>query len=158
MNKDCIFCEFYEEGNKIEYENSHFYSRFDRFPVNPGHSEIIPKRHVVTLDELTSSEWESLKPMIKKTISLIENSNLEDIYLDFLKDPINKSSEKFLRKALESPFIHLRPDAYNHGINDGEEAGRTIPHLHWHIIPRYKGDVSNPRGGVRHIIPESGFY
>jgi len=45
------------------------------------------------------------------------------------------------------------PDAYNIWINDGEEAWRTIHHLHIHIIPRYKGDVENPRGGVRHIIP-----
>lgn len=50
------------------------------------------------------------------------------------------------------------PDAFNIGINDGEEAGRTIHHLHVHLIPRYKGDVENPRGGVRHIIPGKGNY
>ena len=50
------------------------------------------------------------------------------------------------------------PDAFNIGINDGEEAGRTTHHLHVHIIPRYKGDVVNPRGGVRHIIPGKGNY
>jgi diadenosine tetraphosphate (Ap4A) HIT family hydrolase len=51
-----------------------------------------------------------------------------------------------------------KPDGYNIGINDGEAAGRTIHHLHIHIIPRYKGDIKNPRGGVRHIIPGKGFY
>jgi diadenosine tetraphosphate (Ap4A) HIT family hydrolase len=50
------------------------------------------------------------------------------------------------------------PDAFNIGINDGEEAGRTIHHLHIHLIPRYKGDVENPRGGIRHIIPGKGNY
>ena len=50
------------------------------------------------------------------------------------------------------------PDAYNIGINEGEAAGRTIDHLHLHIIPRYKGDVENPRGGVRHVIPGKGNY
>lgn len=50
------------------------------------------------------------------------------------------------------------PDAYNLGINDGEAAGRTVHHLHIHLIPRYVGDVKNPRGGIRHIIPGKGDY
>lgn len=51
-----------------------------------------------------------------------------------------------------------QPDAYNIGINDGQAAGRTIHHLHFHLIPRYAGDVDNPRGGVRNIIPGRGDY
>jgi len=50
------------------------------------------------------------------------------------------------------------PDAFNIGINDGEAAGRSIHHLHVHVIPRYKGDVENPRGGVRNVIPGKGNY
>ena len=50
------------------------------------------------------------------------------------------------------------PDAFNIGVNDGEAAGRSIHHLHVHLIPRYIGDVENPRGGVRHIIPGKGDY
>ena len=46
-----------------------------------------------------------------------------------------------------------RPDGYNIGINIGETAGQSVMHLHVHIIPRYKGDVENPRGGVRGVIP-----
>lgn len=45
------------------------------------------------------------------------------------------------------------PDSYNLGVNDGEAAGQTIPHLHVHIIPRYHGDIPNPKGGVRNILP-----
>jgi diadenosine tetraphosphate (Ap4A) HIT family hydrolase len=45
----------------------------------------------------------------------------------------------------------FHPDGYNIGINSGETAGQTILHLHIHIIPRYKGDVDNPRGGVRNL-------
>ena len=50
------------------------------------------------------------------------------------------------------------PDGFNLGINVGEAAGQTIDHLHIHVIPRYKNDVSDPRGGVRHVIPSKGNY
>lgn len=48
-------------------------------------------------------------------------------------------------------------DAFNFGVNDGPAAGQTIPHFHWHIIPRYTGDVENPRGGVRNLLPDVGY-
>lgn len=50
------------------------------------------------------------------------------------------------------------PDAYNIGMNLGEEAGQSVMHLHVHLIPRYKGDVENPRGGVRGVIPSKKDY
>lgn len=50
------------------------------------------------------------------------------------------------------------PDGYNIGVNIGMAAGQTVPHCHFHIIPRYYGDMDNPRGGVRHVIPEKGKY
>ena len=50
------------------------------------------------------------------------------------------------------------PNGYNIGINEGVAAGRTVHHLHIHLIPRYNGDVTNPRGGVRNIIPGKGDY
>lgn len=50
------------------------------------------------------------------------------------------------------------PDAMNLGINDGPAAGQTIPHLHWHLIPRYEGDIPNPEGGVRGVIPDKRTY
>lgn len=49
-------------------------------------------------------------------------------------------------------------DGFNIGMNAGETAGQTVFHCHIHLIPRRKGDVENPRGGVRHIIPGKGFY
>ena len=52
----------------------------------------------------------------------------------------------------------LSPDCYNIGINDGPASGQTVPHLHMHLIPRYKGDQDDPRGGVRWIIPEKAKY
>jgi len=50
------------------------------------------------------------------------------------------------------------PDGFNIGINVGEAAGQTVFHLHVHLIPRYSGDVPDPRGGVRHVIPGKGRY
>lgn len=50
------------------------------------------------------------------------------------------------------------PDAYNIGVNDGEAAGRTVHHLHLHLIPRYKGDVPEPKGGITHVIPHEVKY
>jgi diadenosine tetraphosphate (Ap4A) HIT family hydrolase len=50
------------------------------------------------------------------------------------------------------------PDGYNIGMNCGEVAGQTVPHFHCHVIPRYKGDMENPQGGVRHVIPSKGYY
>lgn len=56
----------------------------------------------------------------------------------------------------------LREDSsvkgFNIGMNAGAAAGQTIFHCHIHLIPRREGDVENPRGGVRHIIPGKGFY
>ena len=62
---------------------------------------------------------------------------------------------KDVKKILEEEF---KPDGFNIGINNGEKAGQTIFHAHIHVIPRYSGDVDNPRGGIRHIIPGKGDY
>lgn len=50
------------------------------------------------------------------------------------------------------------PAGFNIGINDGSAAGQTVPHLHIHLIPRFEGDVADPRGGVRWIIPALADY
>jgi diadenosine tetraphosphate (Ap4A) HIT family hydrolase len=50
------------------------------------------------------------------------------------------------------------PDGYNIGINAGEAAGQTVAHAHLHMIPRYRADVPDPRGGIRWIIPTKARY
>ncbi len=50
------------------------------------------------------------------------------------------------------------PDGYNVGLNCGSSAGQTVMHVHMHLIPRYNGDVDNPRGGVRGVIPNKRIY
>lgn len=51
-----------------------------------------------------------------------------------------------------------KPDGYNIGINSGVAAGQTVMHLHVHLIPRYNGDLPDPRGGVRWIFPDRARY
>jgi diadenosine tetraphosphate (Ap4A) HIT family hydrolase len=53
---------------------------------------------------------------------------------------------------------HFAPDGYNIGVNVGETAGQTVGHVHIHLIPRFRGDVENPRGGVRGVIPARQSY
>jgi diadenosine tetraphosphate (Ap4A) HIT family hydrolase len=50
------------------------------------------------------------------------------------------------------------PDGYNIGINCGKAAGQSVMHFHCHVIPRYRGDMKNPKGGVRYCIPDKGLY
>lgn len=51
-----------------------------------------------------------------------------------------------------------KPDAYNIGVNIGKAAGQSVPHIHIHMMPRYVGDIENPRGGVRGVIPNKQKY
>ncbi len=60
-----------------------------------------------------------------------------------------------IKKHLDERF---HPDGYNIGINNGLSAGQTVMHLHIHIIPRYDGDMDNPSGGVRGVIPKKQSY
>jgi len=65
------------------------------------------------------------------------------------------SGPRALRPILQARFS---PDGFNVGANCGPAAGQSVWHAHIHVIPRYKGDTPNPRGGVRHVIPLKGNY
>jgi diadenosine tetraphosphate (Ap4A) HIT family hydrolase len=54
--------------------------------------------------------------------------------------------------------VEWHPDGYNVGINCGTAAGQSVPHVHLHMIPRYRGDMENPLGGVRGVIPDKQKY
>jgi diadenosine tetraphosphate (Ap4A) HIT family hydrolase len=60
-----------------------------------------------------------------------------------------------LRRRLDATYA---PDGYNLGINDGPAAGQTVMHVHMHVIPRYEGDMKDPRGGVRWVLPLKAAY
>jgi diadenosine tetraphosphate (Ap4A) HIT family hydrolase len=55
-------------------------------------------------------------------------------------------------------MAEMKPDGFNVGVNDGTAAGQTVMHAHVHIIPRRQGDVAEPRGGVRWIMPNKASY
>lgn len=59
------------------------------------------------------------------------------------------------KQELDAEFS---PAGYNIGINDGPAAGQTVLHLHVHLIPRFEGDVADPRGGVRWVFPNKARY
>src|SRR5688572_9311126 len=71
-------------------------------------------------------------------------------YFDATADEIISFND-LIKKVKELLDEEFNPDGYNIGINIGISAGQTIFHLHIHVIPRYSGDVENPRGGIRKL-------
>lgn len=65
---------------------------------------------------------------------------------------------RLVREVQQHLQEDLRPSAFNVGVNAGPAAGQTIGHAHLHLIPRYVGDVPDPRGGVRWVIPAKARY
>ena len=122
-NNPCLFCKD-PRGVSLVHELA--YSARDTYAVSPGHTLVIPKRHVESFFDLTQDE-------VAACIKLI---NEEKRRID----------------------VELNPDGYNIGVNVGLAAGQSIFHVHIHVIPRYKGDVENPQGGVRHVIPRNAHY
>jgi superfamily II DNA or RNA helicase/diadenosine tetraphosphate (Ap4A) HIT family hydrolase/HKD family nuclease len=120
----CPFCEL--AGRDLVVENDLAAAFRDGFPVNPGHTLIVPRRHISTWFDATAQEQ----------VAILELAAVVKTQLD----------------------AELHPDGYNLGLNAGEAAGQTVPHLHLHVIPRFRGDVDDPTGGVRFVIPTRGNY
>lgn len=108
----------------------------DRFPVSPGHTLVVPRRVIPQWWDATPEEQQAIMGLVDQVRS------------DLLND------QSRLRMLPGTP----RPAGFNVGFNAGEAAGQTVHHLHVHVIPRYAGDMADPRGGVRHVIPEKGNY
>ena len=116
--EDCIFCKLAQKKMPVDivYQDEYVLAMLDIFPHAKGHTVVIPKKHVSTLEELNEEEWKNISVGLKKSL-----------------DKINEV---------------LNPDGCNIGINNKEEAGQVVPHVHWHILPRYTGD----NGGSIHSI------
>lgn len=65
---------------------------------------------------------------------------------------------RFVNEVRMELLHRFQPDSFNLGLNDGPEAGQTVGHCHLHLIPRRRGDVPDPRGGVRWVIPSKARY
>lgn len=122
-NNPCLFCI---DPRGVSLQKALAYSARDTYAVSPGHTLVIPRRHVASFFDLTPAEIETCMDLITEE-----------------------------RKLLDEEFS---PDGYNIGVNVGPAAGQSILHVHIHVIPRYKGDVENPQGGVRHVIPKKAHY
>ena len=124
---DCPFCEIiHDEPEKLTVETEHLAGFNDAYPVNQGHSLVVPRTHLTAFTDFPAEWGEELLTAISTVREQIDRQH--------------------------------NPDGYNMGMNLREAAGQTIDHLHWHVIPRYTGDVSDPEGGIRGVIPEKQRY
>ena len=89
--------------------------------------------------------------------SLIISKQLKQTFFD-LSSTERIELVEMLEATKKLIEIKYKPDGYNIGMNCGEAAGQTVMHFHCHVIPRYVGDMDDPRGGVRHCIPGKGRY
>ena len=90
--------------------------------------------------------------------SLIIARRLDAVtFFDLTEAEQQKMVRLIQRVKLELDALYS-PDGYNIGMNCGISAGQTIMRFHCHVIPRYRGDMEDPRGGVRHCIPGHGNY
>lgn len=152
---DCLFCDEIASGDNLIIENDLFRARWDQIPLRPGHAEVVPKRHVQLFEELTEEEMQKLLLFARDVIAIIKRVDLLAGEYERLIEHANDYVRPHLEKAKEQACaLTIPPTAFNHGINDGVDGGQTIPHLHYHLIPRWKGDVENPRGGIRLMFGE----
>lgn len=124
--RECPYCRKMRTGEGVVAENELAVALWDQYPLNPGHTLIVPRRHEGDYFKLTAQEQTAIVDLMQRVKTTLD--------------------------------VEFAPAAYNVGLNSGPAAGQTIPHTHVHLIPRYLGDVPDPRGGVRWIIPERAPY
>lgn len=90
-------------------------------------------------------------PATKGHVEIVPKRHIESF---FELTPEEMSEAYALMQSTQQDLLKThQPDGFTIGINDGRAAGRTVDHLHIHLIPRYIGDVSDPRGGIRQVVP-----
>ena len=96
-------------------------------------------------------------PVTQHHTLIITNRHISD-YFDLTREEINDLYEILKNQKKELKKLDKEISAFNIGVNIGKDAGQSIMHCHIHLIPRRKGDVEDPRGGVRGVIPEKQKY
>ena len=116
----------------------------------------IEKERIVIENKFACAIYDAF-PVTKNHTLIIPKRHVPD-YFDLDEKEVLYSEEllKHMKEKLELEDNSIK--GFNIGINSGEVAGQTVLHCHIHLIPRRVGDVKNPRGGIRHIIPDKGFY
>jgi len=134
----CAFCDLLNEKNRaIFYEDALFVAMWSSLPAFPGHTLVMPKRHVRRFREMDDKEMRQIIFTVATTKTRIEQTDLKTVCANL--EVISDKSKDLIARALEQlkTYNHKPPTAFNDGINDGPEAGQTVPHLHWHILPRW---------------------
>ena len=159
----CFFCKTLANStaaNRIqELDTDSFMVIWDGFPVTPGHALIIPKRHVQYMSDLSEAERTGLVDHALRVKEYIKTADLTAAYTTLMTDGDAKS-QAYITDAMQAlaTFDNRAPEAFNDGLNDGPAAGQTVSHFHWHVMPRWEGDMEDPRGGIRHMFPGKGNY
>ena len=95
---------------------------------------------------------------VTKHHTLIITNRHEDDFFNLTKDEMIELDQILKKQKKELKKLDKEISAFNVGINIGKDAGQSVMHCHIHLIPRRKGDVEDPRGGVRGVIPEKQKY
>ena len=158
--QECYFCKVTSGlADPFIFENASFVGIFDTHPVNPGHALVIPRRHVLSVFDLNERERADYFDALCGVKAVIEATRFAELYSSMMtRADLSDRPMDHVKAVLALPFLDNKPDAYTVGNNDGREAGRSIDHLHVIVLPRYRGDVENPRGGIRNVIPDRANY
>ena len=96
-------------------------------------------------------------PVTKHHTLIITNRHVSD-YFDLQKEEMIELNEILNSQKKKLQKLDKEITGFNVGVNIGKDAGQSIMHCHIHLIPRRKGDVNDPRGGVRGVIPSKQKY
>ncbi len=116
----------------------------------------IPTVRIVLENELAYAVRDGY-PVTEMHSLIIPKRHIQD-YFDLTKEELIACDQLIRSLKDEISNSDNSVNGFNIGINSGETAGQTIFHCHIHLIPRRTGDVDNPRGGVRNVIPGMGNY
>lgn len=116
----------------------------------------IDNRKIINEKNLAFAIYD-LFPVTEYHLLIVPKRHVSE-YFDLFKPEINEIHKIIKEVKAEIEKKDKTITGYNIGINNGEDAGQTIPHCHIHLIPRRKGDVIDPIGGIRNIIPGKGNY
>lgn len=115
----------------------------------------VPKNRELYRDDLFFIITDGF-PVSPGHLLIISNALRRDFFN--LTDEEKQRLPEVIEVAKELIFREHQPDGYNIGMNCGEAAGQTVFHFHCHVIPRYDGDMDDPRGGIRHCVEGKGRY